>query len=110
MTRTTCTNCGSSFTRKPGEYWKTLCYSCWQKSKATPTFGESASQLRQELYTALEEAAHLRRMLMQAERRSAIPPDMLKRLLSLAHPDKHGGSRIATEATQWLLAHREAAR
>lgn len=111
MTCATCTNCGSSFTRKSDEDWKRLCFRCWQKSKATtPTFGESANQLRHELYIALEEAAHLRRMLMQAERRSAIPPDMLKRLLSLAHPDKHGGSRIATEATQWLLAQREAAR
>lgn len=110
MTTSICANCGSSFTRKPDEHWKTLCYRCWQKSKATPTFGESSSKLRHELYIALEEAAHLRRMLMQAERRSAIPPDMLKRLPSLAHPDKHGGSRIATEATQWLLAQREAAR
>jgi len=27
-------------------------------------------------------------------------------LIKLAHPDKHGGSELATKMTQWLLAHR----
>ena len=106
-----CSNCASSFTRKSDEAWKTLCFACWKKSKATTsTLGESANHLRHELYDALEEAARLRRMLMQVERRSAIPPDVLKKLLHLAHPDKHSGSKIATEATQWLLSQREASR
>ena len=43
---------------------------------------------------------------MEAERKDSIPPDVLKKLLHLAHPDKHGGSKIATEATQWLLSMR----
>ena len=112
MTRATCTNCGSSFTRKSDESWKTLCYACWKRSKqsSAPSLGETPAQLRHELHVALEEAARLRRMLMQVERRSAIPPDVLKKLLHLAHPDKHSGSKIATEATQWLLSQREASR
>lgn len=104
MTRATCTDCGSRFDRDPAETWKTRCYSCWKKTKAATSLGETPAQLRHELHVALEEAARLRRMLMQVERRSAIPPDVLKKLLHLAHPDKHGGSKIANEATQWLLS------
>lgn len=36
-----------------------------------------------------------------------IPTDMLKRLIQLCHPDKHGGSKSATIATEWLLKQRE---
>lgn len=109
--RCTCENCGAAFYRDTTEPWKKKCLTCWKKSKATTsTLGESANHLRHELYDALEEAARLRRMLMQVERRSAIPSDVLKKLLHLAHPDKHGGSKIANEATRWLLSQREANR
>lgn len=112
MTTAHCSSCGSPFSRKSDESWKTLCYACWKRSKqsSVPSLGETNTQLRHELHEALEEAARLRRMLMQVERRSAIPPDVLKKLLHLAHPDKHSGSKIATEATQWLLSQREASR
>lgn len=39
--------------------------------------------------------------------KTAIPQDMLGRLIRLAHPDKHGNSTAATEATQWLLKQRK---
>lgn len=108
----TCEACGDVFTRAPGEGWKRLCLPCWKRSKqsSAPSLGETPAQLRHELHEALEEAARLRRRLMEAEHRTTIPPDMLKRLIALAHPDKHYGSRIATEATQWLLKQREAHR
>jgi hypothetical protein len=35
---------------------------------------------------------------------AAIPPERLMALVALAHPDKHNGSRLATETTQWLLS------
>lgn len=112
MTTAYCSNCGSPFSRKSDEAWKKLCYACWKRSKqsSVPSLGETPAQLRHELHVALEEAARLRRRLMEAERRSAIPADVLKKLLHLAHPDKHGGSKIANEATQWLLKQREARR
>lgn len=108
----TCENCGASFYRDTTETWKRKCLTCWKRTKSvsTSTFGETSSHLRHELHEALAEAARLRRRLMQAERQSAIPGDMLKRLIALAHPDKHGNSKIATEATQWLLKQREASR
>lgn len=34
---------------------------------------------------------------------AAIPPDMLKRLINLCHPDKHNNSKASTLATEWLL-------
>lgn len=36
----------------------------------------------------------------------SIPPEQWRRLVQLAHPDKHGGSLAAAEATRWLLENR----
>ena len=36
----------------------------------------------------------------------AIPPEQWRRLVQLAHPDKHDGSAAAVEATRWLLENR----
>ena len=37
---------------------------------------------------------------------SLVPPEQWRRLVQLAHPDKHGGSAAAVEATRWLLENR----
>jgi hypothetical protein len=37
---------------------------------------------------------------------ATVPPDMLKRLIQLCHPDKHDGSKASTTATEWLLQQR----
>jgi hypothetical protein len=42
----------------------------------------------------------------EALARAPIPPERLKALIGLAHPDRHNGSKVATEITQWLLAQR----
>ena len=36
----------------------------------------------------------------------AVPPEQWRRLVQLAHPDKHDGSVAAVEATRWLLENR----
>ena len=36
----------------------------------------------------------------------AFPPEQWRRLVQLAHPDKHGDSPAAVEATRWLLENR----
>lgn len=36
----------------------------------------------------------------------SFPKGMLRRLIQLCHPDKHGGSTAAIEATKWLLSNR----
>jgi len=38
--------------------------------------------------------------------RAPIPPDILRRLLWLCHPDRHENSDAATVTTAWLLAQR----
>jgi len=35
-----------------------------------------------------------------------IPEDILKQLILLCHPDKHGGSKLAHDVTVWLLKQR----
>lgn len=40
------------------------------------------------------------------ETKSTLPREIWRALMQLAHPDKHGNSRAACHATQWLLEHR----
>ena len=57
-----------------------------------------------------ERAARLRAkskdgpMETRESRRQPLDERLARQLLQLCHPDKHGGSRTATEATQWLNA------
>ena len=37
----------------------------------------------------------------------AMPPEMIRRLLQLCHPDRHDNSEAANTATRWLLKQRE---
>ncbi len=99
MTIATCPNCGDRFHKD--QAWKTTCLPCWKESKRAE---------HDELLDLREEVAEHRRLLREAlaEKAAArIPADMLRRLIFLAHPDKHGGSEASTLATQWLLAQRD---
>jgi hypothetical protein len=40
------------------------------------------------------------------ENAQGIDADLMRRLLSLCHPDKHGGSKMATDTTRTLLSMR----
>jgi len=77
----TCPSCGKSYLMDA--HWKRVCISCYLRTK-----GKAAPPARQLPAPAIE-------------------PDMLKRLIYLTHPDKHGGSQAALVATQWLLKQRE---
>lgn len=81
-----CTRCESPFQRQPEEAWKKLCLPCWKAG---------ASGTRQP------------RPAPQVNIRSAIEPEMLRRLLFLCHPDKHSNSEASIKATQWLLQQRK---
>ena len=82
-----CCDCGEHFYRGLDEVWKVRCLDCWfARRDARSTQQRSTRQrppptdpLRNEL------AANLRG------------------LLSLCHPDHHGGSLLSTRVTQWLL-------
>lgn len=100
-----CAKCG-----KPAgpEKWKTLCARCFTRQREA----EEEHGLQAQLTRALEENAALsaavRRLLAEQNdgivpAARGIPRDKLRLLLQLCHPDKHNGSRAATEATQWLM-------
>lgn len=63
--------------------------------KLTERFRESTAQLS-EATAVLEHAL-----------RSPIPPQRLRTLIMLCHPDRHNNSERATEMTRWLLALRD---
>lgn len=80
-----CLDCGRPFQRRPGEEWKRRCYGCWLAAKgagkltAMPTPDPIRTELR----------------------------DRMRALLMLAHPDRHDGSKLATNTTTWLLSVRD---
>lgn len=83
-----CDRCRSPFMREPGARFKTMCPTCFKAERDRAAFERGYEAGRAE---ALRQAP------------SAVPADRLRALLQLAHPDRHGGSRLALETTQWLL-------
>lgn len=80
----TCVACGRVFARADDETWKVRCRACWLAAKdVIPTTGGEASAILDNI------EAHLRL------------------LIQLCHPDRHGGSAAANDATVWLIGLRE---
>lgn len=106
LAHATCEECGGTFTRAPGESWKRLCLSCWKAAR------DKLAQLTAELAETRAERDRLRLRVLKLEldgqrtKPEGIPPEMLRRLVRLCHPDRHGNSKAANEATAWLLAQR----
>ncbi len=120
-----CRQCGELFVAD--QDWKRVCLDCWISNKNRREL-KQIEQLQAEVAGLREENERYRRLHLDQQSRiaslelalttersrppspryngQAIPPDMLKRLIHLAHPDKHGGSEAATRATQWLLEQR----
>jgi hypothetical protein len=61
--------------------WKLVCVTCYLRTK-----GKTAPTAR------------------TAPAVAPIDPGMLRRLIQLCHPDKHGNSQASNEATRYLLA------
>lgn len=66
--------------------------------------------LRVDLEPALALATELEATKIELRRlsteRGGIPAEQWRRLVQLAHPDKHSSSQAAVEATRWLLENR----
>lgn len=130
MSTAFCAECGASFQRGADEAWKTLCIPCFKRGKKLESQAEleqansralaaenEAANLRGQLRQAHAEIQHFFDMAMkgQAEiqtlrERASIADGLhehLPRLRQLCHPDRHGGSLAANNATQWLNAIRE---
>lgn len=97
---TYCKACGNAFYRSPDESWKVLCFPCWKRSK-----GHSVTSGNEEVLRLQVENAYLRAQLSERQNQG-IPPEMLRRLIRLCHPDRQDNSEMATAATQWLLSQR----
>jgi hypothetical protein len=84
-----CQSCGSAFFREPGQYWKRSCLECFIAAKNS-TKSTQGSVGRKSYIPA-----------------KGIEPEMLRRLIYLCHPDKHGNSQASVLATTWLLKQKE---
>lgn len=73
-----CIECGGVYDRRASETWRVRCYACWAARRAAPV-PAAPSRIESEL------GEHLRA------------------LTQLCHPDRHGGSPLATSITAWLL-------
>jgi len=93
-----CAECGALFFRKTNERWKRVCLDCWIAQK------EKQGGRREQRREQREPPGHRSEPSSDG---SAIPVEMLRRLLQLCHPDKHGDSESAVKATQWLLKQRK---
>ena len=90
-----CVRCGEPFYAV--EAWKRECFECWKARKnCEETAREKIARLEREL-------ANVRH---QAPAASAIPQDLLRSMIQLCHPDRHGGKESAQRVTAWLLKQR----
>ncbi len=118
-----CKQCGDRF--EADQEWKTICLDCWKanRNRRDQQLVERLERRTRELEAEVDryrrqssrqqlEISRLELLLSERGKEpprhngQPIPPDMIRRLLQLAHPDKHGGSEAATKATQWLLGQR----
>ena len=94
-----CTVCGAYAGE---EAWRKLCKRCYAKKKKAE---ESAGKPHKTDYEMLWRDAIGR--LNQQQQATSINEDLLKRLIMLCHPDKHGGSVVAEDVTKQLLSIRK---
>ena len=101
-----------------------LCLSCWiERENAFQLVDELKSEIKQLLSgkprtprgenkklkarVAELEVENMRLRMTAGSRQTAtgaIPNDVIRLLIQLAHPDRHGGSQASQKATQWLLS------
>lgn len=104
-----CSHCGGFF-EAPFANAK-LCLPCWKKrERAFSEYDELKALLRYYEENQRRLLADLRLARSRHMESPRIPSDILRKLILLAHPDKHGGSETANEITTWLLARRQETR
>ena len=116
----TCVDCSGTFDRPESERWKSRCFACWKRSKATPKSAEPdayaagyrAGRLeglaeRMSAYQRGYEAGHASAISICEAGPAPLDRARIRQLLQLAHPDKHNQSPLAGEVTAWLLSLRK---
>ena len=92
----TCTHCGEYF--QPKFSAAKLCMTCWQKR-------ENAFLEYDDLKRQIETLQLAAALAVWDEPDEVIPPERIRQLLSLCHPDRHIDTPrelTATEVSQWL--------
>ncbi|MGN6701471.1 MAG: hypothetical protein ACTHKB_00730 [Burkholderiaceae bacterium] len=106
-----CVDCGFTFRRDESEHWKTVCIPCFKerKRRESEEYEARRKKVNEDFARQRANSEHFRRAEPPPFRGPppAIPAEMLKRLIMLCHPDKHGGSEMSRKATQWLLEQRD---
>lgn len=91
-----CESCGDNFSTN--YKWATVCKDCYVDKK------------KAEHQDLIEQVGYWRERAISAEQKLvcmvSIDPEMMRRLIFLAHPDKHNQSESSRIATQWLLEKR----
>ena len=122
-----CRQCGETFTYEQGEEWKRICLECWIQNKNKSDFAKNFEHFwnrkssREQEQFFQEHFSQFGRTFGGFGQRDrsfdgrhkgrpggdsgleAEFQENLRALLMLCHPDKHGGSALATRITQWLL-------
>lgn len=120
MVQTYCIRCSKTFFRDSEKFWKRLCLQCYidnkqQKEQLKYNAGkrhleEMRIYLDDRIETLERENHRLNKQVITLSkiirRRETIPQKMVKRLISLCHPDKHDNNKMSHEVTQWLLEQR----
>lgn len=105
-----CRDCGQTFQALGA--WQTRCRTCYARYKAgggaDPSLAEARAtiaKLRADLERARVDACLARIAADRAAtQRAPIPAEQWRRLVQLCHPDRHGASTAAHEATLWLMS------
>jgi hypothetical protein len=97
-----CQDCGNPFFVVPSEHWKRVCRFCYRREMDARKQVES---LERTVDSLRRENSRLR----LGGSGASLDRHRLRQLLQLCHPDKHDGSKTATEITQWLLSQRGSA-
>ena len=137
MLTKTCCDCHQQFEVEEAKAWATRCLPCWialqdrqgkrkvealqaevdywrNRANGGPDNTATIDELQRKLDRAQSEIIRLQLALMTTRNQPqsryacpAIPADMLRRLIQLTHPDRHGNSEASTKATRWLLEQRK---
>ena len=114
----TCPDCGHEF--YADQPWKRLCLNYWIKRKNAQKNGrEDIGNLKMKLMLLRNEREFLNEKIKSQDllieklaHRVSLMDELkprLRNLISLSHPDKHGGSQTAHDVTVWLLSLKEKA-
>lgn len=101
MTLRQCPGCGKHFDQE--EPWMRYCAMCVADKKFRAGEWNTDTFLYRLFRTAQRQLAETQDVAVEATG-ATLSRARVRQLLQLCHPDKHGGSKTATEITQWLLA------